>query len=149
MKNVEEIARISGMSIFRVRNWAREHGMKRKSGRYFFDEAHEAAFLNRRTLDGAPRSARTIAKKLNWSPEKVAKWAREHGVEKRDGGYYFTIDQEKQFEKEAKIPVGRPRKEQPEPPKPKRPRGRPRIEKPPKVPGWRGRPRKDGINGSL
>ncbi|MDR2608185.1 MAG: hypothetical protein LBC57_07310 [Treponema sp.] len=73
MKSVEEIARISSMSIFRVRNWAREYGMKRLSGRYFFDETQEAAFLNRRTLEGAPRSARTIAKKTGWSPEKVRK----------------------------------------------------------------------------
>jgi hypothetical protein len=149
MKSVEEIARISGRSIFRVRNWAREHGMKRISGRYFFDETQEAAFLSRRTLEGAPRSARTIAKKTGWSPEKVRKWASEHGVEMRGGSYYFTLDQEQQFEREAKIPVGRPKKEQPEATGPKRPRGRPRIEKPPKVPGQRGRPRKDGINGSL
>ncbi|MDR0586844.1 MAG: hypothetical protein LBG26_06355 [Treponema sp.] len=149
MKSVEEIAQISGMSIFRVRGWAREHGMKRTSGRYFFDEAREAEFMNRRTLKGDPRSARTIAKKTGWSPEKVVKWAREHRVEKREGSYYFTLDQENQFKREAKIPVGRPRKEQSETAEPKRPKGRPRIEKLPKVPGRRGRPRKDGINGPL
>jgi type III secretion system FlhB-like substrate exporter len=142
MKSVEEITRISGMSIFRVRNWAREQGMKRTSGRYFFDEAQEAAFLSRRTREGAPRSARTIAKKTGWSAEKVVKWAREHGVEKREGSYYFTLDQEQQFEREAKIPVGRPKKEQMEVTGPKRPRGRPRKEKQPKVSRPRGRPRK-------
>jgi hypothetical protein len=142
MKSVEEIARISGRSIFRVRNWAREYGMKRTSGRYFFDEAQEAAFLSRRTMEGVPRSARTIAKKTGWSPEKVRKWAGEHGVEIREGSYYFTLDQEQQFEREAKIPVGRPKKEQPEVTGPKRPRGRPRKEKPPKEPRQRGRPKK-------
>jgi hypothetical protein len=53
-------------TIFRVRNWAREHGMKRISGQYFFDETQEAAFLSRRTMECAPRSARTIAKKIGW-----------------------------------------------------------------------------------
>jgi hypothetical protein len=142
MKNVEEIARISGRSILRVRNWARQHGMKRISGRYFFNEAQEAAFMSRRTLEGAPRSARTIAKKTGWSPEKVRKWAFEHGVEMRGASYYFTLEQERRFEREAKVPVGRPRKERPEVTRPKRPRGRPRKEKPPKTPGKRGRPRK-------
>jgi hypothetical protein len=82
MKSVEEVARISGMSIFRVRNWAREHGMKRTFGKYFFDKAQEAAFLNRRTLAGAPRSGRTMAKKYRCSVEKAAQWARKNGVQK-------------------------------------------------------------------
>jgi hypothetical protein len=142
MKTAEEVARISGMSIFRVRHWARDNGYPRKSGRYFFDEAMEALFMNRRTLDGDPHSARTLAKKTGWSPEKVRKWAGAHGVEMRGASYYFTLDQEQQFEREAKIPVGRPKKEQPKITGPKRPRGRPRKENPPKASGQRGRPRK-------
>jgi hypothetical protein len=60
----------------------------------------------------------------------------------RGTSYYFTLDQEQQFEREAKIPVGRPKKEALEADGPKLPRGRPRKEKPPKMPRQRGRPRK-------
>ncbi|MDR0583311.1 MAG: hypothetical protein LBG57_03035 [Treponema sp.] len=134
MKSVEEVARISGMSIFRVRIWAREHGMKRMSGKYFFDEAQEAAFLNRRTLEGDPRSGRTMAKKYRCSVQKAAQWARKNGVQKRGNSYYFTLEDEAKFEKVKDVRMGRPSKEKSEVKEPKRPRGR---------------PRKDGINGSL
>jgi hypothetical protein len=142
MKSVKELARISGRSIFRVRNWAREHGMKRTSGRYFFDDVHEAAFLSRRTMGGAPRSARTIAKKTGWSPEKVRKWAGEHGVEMRGPAITSPWTRSSNLKGKRRFRLDGPRKNSRNEPDRSGPCGRPRKEKPSKMPGQRGRPSK-------
>jgi DNA-binding CsgD family transcriptional regulator len=151
MKTTEQIADETGLSVHTVRHFANAHGMKLAGGRYWFDEKAEALIKGRRTLEGDPHSARTIAKKNGCSVEKVAKWARNNGVVKRGAIFYFTPEEADRFAMEKDLPVvGRPKNPIADvSEKPKLPRGRPRKEKPPKVPERCRRPRKDGINGSL
>jgi hypothetical protein len=143
MKTVEEIAELSGRSVYTVRHWAWNNGMERVNGRYYFDEAQKSAFLGRRTVEGgAPQSAGAVAKRAGCSREKVRQWAIKNKVRRIGHSYFFELAQEKAFLAWSAAQKVGPKPKEKEPKPPARPRGRPRKEGPKPEKGPRGRPKK-------
>jgi ribosomal protein S14 len=167
-KTVKVMHREYGVAESSLRTWARENNvpfLDNDGGKviYYYDTESEERFKNRKKYPGRQRDEGIVlvAEQFRVSKQCVRNWAKKIGLPKDENGYIIGEKEIELFKNRSEnMQRGRPRKEKIPPVwKPPvmsakgLPLGRPRKqqsaplveakkEKPEKVPGRRGRPRK-------